>query len=77
MREQSEKLNQHEISTLLRGELESIAAWLERWHTRRFALHLAVIIFGAGFYGAAMGWWRDPQQALYVAINSRSSSCWR
>jgi hypothetical protein len=68
MREQSEKLNPHEISTLLRGELESIAAWLERWHPRRFALHLAVIVFGAGLYGAAMGWWRDPQQALYVAI---------
>ena len=23
---------------------------------------------GAGLYGAAMGWWRDPQQALYVAV---------
>ena len=68
MREQPEKLNPHEIGALLRGELESIATWLERWHPRRFALHLAVIIFGAGLYGAAMGWWRDPQQALYVAI---------
>jgi hypothetical protein len=67
MREQSEKLNPHEISTLLSGELESIAAWLERWHPRRFALHLAVIVFGAGLYGAAMGWWRDPQQALFTA----------
>jgi hypothetical protein len=35
---------------------------------RRFTLHVGVIIFGAGLYGAAMGWWRDPQQALYVAI---------
>ncbi len=68
MHAQSEKLNLQEISTLLRGELESIAAWLERWHPRRFTLHLAVIVFGAGLYGAAMGWWRDPQQALYVAI---------
>jgi hypothetical protein len=23
---------------------------------------------GAGLYGAAMGWWRDPLQALFVAI---------
>jgi hypothetical protein len=68
MREQSKKLNPHEISTLLRGELESIAAWLEQWHPRRFALHLAVIVLGAGLYGAAMGWWRDPQQALFVAV---------
>jgi hypothetical protein len=68
MRTQSEKLNPHEIRTLLAGELQSIAGWLERWHLRRFALHLAVIVLGAGLYGAAMGWWRDPQQALYVAI---------
>ncbi|MGD0168062.1 MAG: hypothetical protein ABSC51_12380 [Gaiellaceae bacterium] len=27
-----------------------------------------MIILGAGLYGAAMGWWRDPQQALYVAV---------
>src|SRR5471032_4037 len=57
-----------EIATLLRGETVTISAWSEGWNTRRFALHLAVIIFGAGLYGAAMGWWRDPQQALYVAV---------
>jgi hypothetical protein len=68
MRGQSEKLNPHEIGTLLRGELATIAGWIERCSARRFALHVAVIIFGAGFYGAAMGWWRDPQQAFYVAI---------
>jgi len=60
--------NPREISVLLRGELESITAWLGRWSTRRFALHVAVIIAGAGLYGAAMGWWRDPQQALFTAI---------
>jgi hypothetical protein len=53
---------------LLRGEPEKIVAWPGRWSTRRFALHVAVIVVGAGLYGAAMGWWRDPQQALYVAI---------
>ena len=58
----------HEISTLLRGESAIISAWSESWNARRFALHIAIIIGGAGFYGAAMGWWRDPQQALYVAI---------
>lgn len=57
-----------EIATLLRGESETISTWSESWNTRRFALHIAVIILGAGCYGAAMGWWRDPQQALYVAI---------
>jgi hypothetical protein len=57
-----------EIATLLRGESETISAWSEHWNARRLALHVAVIVLGAGFYGAAMGWWRDPQQALYVAI---------
>jgi hypothetical protein len=68
MQAPSEKLNPREISELLRGELEPITAWSGRWSTRRFTLHVAVIIVGAGPYGAAMGWWRDPQQALYVAV---------
>lgn len=57
-----------EIATLLRGESETISGWSGCWSAKRFALHVAVIVSGAGCYGAAMGWWRDPQQALYVAI---------
>jgi hypothetical protein len=70
MHTQSAKLKTHpaEIATLLRGETETISAWSECWSAHRFALHVAVIVLGAGLYGAAMGWWRDPQQALYVAI---------
>jgi hypothetical protein len=70
MHTQSVKLKPHpaEIATLLRGETEIISAWSDCWNTRRCALHIAVIVLGAGLYGAAMGWWRDPQQALYVAI---------
>lgn len=64
----SGKLNLIEISVLLRGEPERIAAWAGQWSARRLALHVIVIIVGAGLYGAAMGWWRDPQQAFYVAI---------
>jgi hypothetical protein len=68
MQAPSEKLNPREISVLLRGELEPTTAWSGQWSARRFALHVAVIVVGAGLYGAAMGWWRDPQQALYVAV---------
>jgi len=68
MQAQPEKLNPREISVLLRGESELITPWTEHWNTRRFWLHVGVIVLGAGLYGAAMGWWRDPQQALYVAI---------
>jgi hypothetical protein len=68
MRAQSEKLNPPEISTLLRGELAAITGWIEMWSTRRFLFQIGTIIVGAGFYGTAIGWWRDPQQALFVAI---------
>jgi len=68
MRSPFQKLNLHEISVLLRGEPEPIAAWTGQWKAQRLALHVVTIVVGAGLYGAAMGWWRDPQQALYVAI---------
>jgi hypothetical protein len=70
MHAQSAKLKPHpaEIATLLRGETKTISAWSECWSVQRFALHVGVIILGAGFYGGAMGWWRDPQQAFYVAV---------
>ena len=64
----TQNIGPSEISLLLRGEIETISRWSHSWVARRFALHIAVIILGAGLYGAAMGWWRDPQQAVYVAI---------
>lgn len=57
-----------EIATLLRGEAIPVASWTERLTAQRLTLHLAAIVLGAGSYGAAMGWWRDSQQALFVAI---------
>ncbi len=57
-----------EFSTLLRAESQTVAAWTAEWSARRVAMHLAVIALGAGCFGAAMGWWRAPAQALYVAI---------
>ena len=56
------------VSTLLRGEREPLAAWTEHWDARRVRWHLGIILLGAGLYGAAMGCWRAPQQALYVAL---------
>jgi hypothetical protein len=31
-------------------------------------MNIAVIFLGAGLYGAAMGWWREPLQGFYVAV---------
>lgn len=57
-----------EFQTLLRGQPETIQPWIEQWNSRRTAQHVAAIVIGAGLYGAAMGWWRSPTQALFVAI---------
>ena len=56
------------ITVLLRGEADSIRGWIEHSDARRTVVYLAVIFAGAGCYGAAMGAWRDPFQALFVAI---------
>lgn len=56
------------LSLLLRGEVQSLEAWSARWDSQRILSHVGIIILGAGLYGAAMGWWRDPLQALYTAI---------
>jgi hypothetical protein len=57
-----------ELGTLLSGEANTLANWAGEFESRRFAFHIAVILTGAGLYGAAMGWWRAPEQALYVGI---------
>lgn len=57
-----------QISVVLRGEAELINRWMEQWNASRLAVNIAVIVIGTGFYGAAMGYWRAPLQALFVAV---------
>src|SRR3990172_10055937 len=57
-----------ELRTLLHGEPETLAGWAAQCESRRLGFQIAVIVVGAGLYGAAMGWWRDPWQALFVAL---------
>jgi hypothetical protein len=56
------------IAVLLRGQPEILGAWIEHWTVKRLLFCVAVIFSGAGLYGAAMGWWRAPEQGLIVAI---------
>jgi len=56
------------LNLLLRGEVTSLEAWSAQWDSQRIISHIGIIVIGAGLYGAAMGWWRDPMQALYTAI---------
>src|SRR6266516_1718560 len=57
-----------EIPILLRGEIGPSQHWVEEWNARRVLLYVTVIMLGTGLYGAAMGWWRSPLQALYTAL---------
>ncbi|MBI5774816.1 MAG: hypothetical protein HZA89_13865 [Verrucomicrobia bacterium] len=57
-----------QVPALLRGEAESAAVWTETCDAPRVAMWLAVTIGGSAAFGAAMGWWRAPEQALYTAV---------
>lgn len=57
-----------DVPVLLRGEAARIQGWTEKLHTPRTALALFIITAGTGLFGAAMGIWRAPLQALYTAI---------
>lgn len=68
MQGQSVKPERRELGVLLRGEAELLQSWSAQWDARRLFSYVVVIIVGAGLYGAAMGWWRSPVQALYTGI---------
>lgn len=57
-----------EVPVLLRGEAQPIRGWMEHWSAPRMGLCLAVVIVGTGAFGAALGSWRAPEQALFTAI---------
>jgi hypothetical protein len=56
------------LGVLLRGERDFLVAAVERPETQKLLHSVLIIVMGAGLYGAAMGWWRAPLQALYVSI---------
>lgn len=54
--------------TLLRGESEEMAGWIDRGETKQLWYCLAIVFASAGLFGAALGAWRSPLQALYGGI---------
>jgi hypothetical protein len=56
------------ISALLRGERDAVDGSVRGTGSGSLARNIAVIILGAGLFGAAMGAWRSPEQALYTAL---------
>lgn len=59
--------NARQIPVLLRGELGALQSWTGTWQSTRVVLCVAIILAGAGSFGAAMGSWRAPLQAAYCA----------
>jgi hypothetical protein len=53
---------------LLRAEPASLRDWLERRRLSRTYFCVLTIVVGSGIYGAVMGWWRSPHQALFTGI---------
>ena len=52
----------------LRAEPERFRKWMLCRQGNLVAFCIVAIVAGAGSYGAAMGCWRDPLQALYTGI---------
>ena len=53
---------------LLRGEAEVQTGWIARWTTGQAFRQVVLILVGAGAFGAAMGCWRAPEQAVWSAV---------
>lgn len=56
------------LGTLLSGDPEAVDRDLCRPVLGTLGRHTAVIVAGAGSFGAAIGIWRDPMQAVFTAI---------
>jgi hypothetical protein len=61
-------LQVRQLPVLLGGDPDSLKEWAARWELGRVLGYVAVIVAGAGLYGAAMGYWRSPVQAGYNLI---------
>ena len=62
------KTNAASVGTLLRGEVAALATWTADWRAANVTRDLALIVVGAGAFGAALGCWRSPWQAVFAAI---------
>jgi hypothetical protein len=56
------------VDYFLRAKPEGLGAWLVRQDSRLVWFCIIAVAAGAAPYGAAMGCWWSPLQALYVAI---------
>lgn len=55
-------------TAFLRAEPTRLREWVTQRPANLVGCCLAAVVLGAGTYGAVMGCWRDPWQALYTGI---------
>ena len=60
--------NPASLGTLLRGEVSALTAWTADWRVSQVTRDVLLVAVGAGAFGAALGCWRDPWQALYAGL---------
>ena len=53
---------------LLRARAEVVDQWLAEARAKTAMYCFLFIVVGAGAYGAAMGSWRSPTQAIYTGL---------
>lgn len=58
----------NQTGALLRGDLPVLVDWTHRWTAGRFASCVITIVIGCGLFGAAIGSWHSPLQALYSGV---------
>src|SRR6266850_3928942 len=56
------------IGDLVLAQPARLQDWLRDWRMQRVFWCAALVVVGAGLYGAVMGGWRDAWQALYTGI---------
>src|SRR5580704_10974083 len=59
---------QHRLCGLLRGEPQTVVDWIDDRGAGGLVSCIGVIVVGCGLYGATIGLWRSPLQAVYVAV---------
>lgn len=64
----SVQIDDRSLGALLRGEVAALTAWTANWRATHFSRDVTLIVIGAGLFGAALGCWRDPWQALYAGV---------
>lgn len=56
------------IGELCRGDADTLAGYISGEKRGGLPISLLWIILGSSIYGASIGFWRSPLQALYVAV---------